>query len=465
MDTKSSSLDKELLLTIIENLQESVFVTDGEGKILLVNSKAVELLGIPAENMVGFYVSEMVKKGYWVNSAVLEAIKTRKTAIAAILCCSGTRNISTSIPIFDEQGEIKLIITNSSGESTLLKLYDFLEKEKRGTDRYKRELEYLRRSKENQIVAESPAIKATFKEALVTARIDNSVIITGETGVGKDIVANYIHNNSKRSENAFVDINCAAIPDSLFEAELFGYEKGAFTGASSMGKMGLFEVAGNGTVFLDEIAELPLPFQAKLLRVLENKGFRRVGGTKNIKTNARIICATNRDLRKMMEEGAFRRDLYYRLSEFKINIEPLRHRKEDIIPLAELFLKNYNEKYGTKKYFSERMKISMQNYFWPGNIREVHNLVSHAYIVSDGLEIDTVNYFIEEDKVAKINTSIENILEEYVQKKISLKKFRKEIEFKYINHVINSCQANVADAATILGIHRSHLYRRISNNG
>lgn len=464
MNTISSTLDKEILLAILENLQESVFVTDGEGKILLVNSIAVKLLGIPAEEMVGYYVADMLKKGNWTNSAVLEAIRTRKTAITPILCKNGTRNISTSVPIFDEQGEIKLIITNSSGESTLLKLYDILESEKRGADRYKRELEYLRHSKKNQIIAESPAIKATFKEAFAAARMESSVILTGETGVGKDIVAKYIYMNSNRAENAFVDINCAAIPDNLFEAELFGYERGAFTGANSTGKMGLFEAAGNGTVFLDEIAELPMPFQAKLLRVLENREFRRVGSTKNIKTNARIICATNRNLRGMVEEGSFRGDLYYRLNEFKIHIEPLRNRQEDILPMAHLFLNTYNEKYRTEKYFSERMKRNMLSYSWPGNIRELHNVVSRSYIVCDGLELDTVSTFIEENKAID-NTSTDDFLKDYIENNVPLKDFREGIEAKYIKDVIDSCQGNIAQAAKVLGVHRSHLYRRINRNG
>ncbi len=464
MKRKCLSLDKETLLTIIENLQESVFVTDGEGKIILVNSVAVKLLGIPAEDMVGYYVSDMIKKGFWTNSAVLEAIKTRDTAIATIINQDGTRNISTSIPIFDEQGETKLIITNSSGESNLLKLYEILEREKRGADRYKRELEYMRQSKENQIVKESPAIKKALQEAFAAARTDNSVIITGETGVGKDVIANYIHINSDRSQEAFVDINCAAIPDSLFEAELFGYEKGAFTGANLLGKMGLLEAAEKGTVFLDEIAELPLSFQAKLLRVLENKEFRRVGGTKNIKTNARIICATNRNLKQMVREGAFRSDLFYRLNEFSIQVEPLCNRREDIIPLAELFLKKYNDKYNTDKYFSEQMKRSMEKYTWPGNIREVRNVVSRAYIVSEGSRIDSVNIFFDQPETEYKSSSMEEYFGGYVQRKVSLKEFRKEVESKYINDIIGLCEGNIVDAAKILGIHRSHLYRKKVNS-
>lgn len=463
MDLKKLLLNNETLLTIIENLQESVFVTDGEGKIILVNSVAVKLLGISAEDMVGFYVSDMVNKGFWKNSAVLEVMKTKEPSITTILCRNGSRNISTSIPIFDEQGKIKLIITNSSGESTLFKLYDIMEKEKRGADRYKRELEYLRRSRKNEIVAESPAMKLCLKKALAVARTNTSVILTGETGVGKDVVANYIHMNSDRSENAFVDINCAAIPDSLFEAELFGYVKGSFTGANSAGKMGLFEAAEQGTVFLDEIAEIPMPFQARLLRVLESKELRRVGGTNNIKMNARIICATNRNLKGMVNDATFRSDLYYRLNEFNINIDPLRNRREDIIPLAELFLKRYNEKYGINKYFSQRVKKIMENYSWPGNIREVRNVVSHAYILSDGLEINTVNIFFDEEKTANEGMLTENYLDDYVKEKISLKEFRNELESKYIKGVVNSLEGNMTEAAKILGIHRSHLYRMMNN--
>lgn len=462
MDRKSASLSKDILLKIIENLQGSVFATDGAGKIILVNPVAVNLLEVPAEEMVGYTVLDMLKKGYWSNSTVLQAIDKREVVSAPIHCKNGTKNISTSIPIFSEDGKVDLVITSSNGEQDFYKLYEILKHEQIESNRYKRQLEFLKYSKEKKIVAQSPAMKKSLSDAALASKIDNTIIITGETGVGKDVIANYIHANSERRDNAFVGINCAAISENLFNAELFGYEKGSFTGASSRGKMGLFEVAKNGTIFLDEIAELPLPIQAKLLRVLESKMFRRVGGTEDIKSTSRILCATNRDLKKMVDKGLFRNDLYYRLNEFTINVVPLRNRKDDIIPLSDLFLESYNRKYDTHKYLSDKMKNNLLNYFWPGNIRELRNVISRAYIIVEDEELNMDLTISDEMQDEDDSENQKQMLDECVNNKKTLKEFRDKVESMYIDDVIKQCNGNISEAAKNLGINRSHLYRKLT---
>jgi len=456
------TLDKNTLITIINNLEESVFVTDGDGKVILVNPLATKLLGVSAEDMLGHYVKELIEKGYWSNSSVLKAISTKATAISPINCITGSKNISTSVPVIDDNGNIELIVTNSSGEKSLINLYKILEREKKGKELYKREIEYLRLQKEKKIIAESDSIKFSLKEALAASRTDNTVIISGESGAGKDVVANYMHSKSKRANYPFIDINCAAIPDNLFEAELFGYEKGAFTGANSNGKMGLLDVAKDGTVFLDEIGELSMFLQAKLLRVLENKVFRRVGGTENIKITSRFICATNKDLKKLVDDGKFRGDLFYRLNEFSLNVDPLRCRVNDIIPLAEYFLKEYNEKYGTSKHLSDNLKEAMKAYAWPGNTRELRNVISRAYVVAEGDELKPDDILIHHYNFESSSSSKVSPLDYYVKQQKTLKEFRDEMELKYIEEVLESCDGNKAKAAEILGIHRSHIYRRLS---
>jgi len=224
----------------------------------------------------------------------------------------------------------------------------------------------------------------------------------------------------------------------------------------------LFEVAKNGTIFLDEIAELPLPIQAKLLRVLESKMFRRVGGTEDIKSTSRILCATNRDLKKMVDKGLFRNDLYYRLNEFTINVVPLRNRKDDIIPLSDLFLESYNRKYDTHKYLSDKMKNNLLNYFWPGNIRELRNVISRAYIIVEDEELNMDLTISDEMQDEDDSENQKQMLDECVKNKKTLKEFRDKVESMYIDDVIKQCNGNISEAAKNLGINRSHLYRKLT---
>jgi transcriptional regulator with PAS, ATPase and Fis domain len=214
------------------------------------------------------------------------------------------------------------------------------------------------------------------------AALDVTVLITGETGVGKEVVANEIYMNSSRSKGPFIKVNCAAIPGNLLEAELFGYEKGAFTGATGTGKLGLFEVADKGTLLLDEIGDMPPELQSKLLRVIQHKEISRIGGTKPIKLDVRILAATNCELSALVRQGRFREDLFYRLNVFPIVIPPLRSRTEDIETLAEHFLNVYNAKYGKAAFIDDAGLAMMKQYSWPGNVRELQNIVERLVIVA-----------------------------------------------------------------------------------
>ncbi len=235
-----------------------------------------------------------------------------------------------------------------------------------------------------EIVAESPAMKEILRLCVRVAPTEATVLLTGESGTGKEVLAGLIHRLSPRREKPFLKINCAAIPEGLLESELFGHEKGAFTGADRT-KPGLFEEAGQGTIFLDEIGELPLSLQAKLLRVLQDGTFRRVGGRQELRTEARVIAATNRDLSAMVREGSFREDLFWRLAVITVHIPPLRERREDILPLARFFLKKYTRKYGKPlKDFSRGALELLLTYDFPGNVRELQNAVERAVILAEG---------------------------------------------------------------------------------
>ncbi len=238
-----------------------------------------------------------------------------------------------------------------------------------------------------EIVAESPAMKEILRLVSRVAPTEATVLLTGESGTGKEVLAGLIHRLSPRREEPFLKINCAAIPEGLLESELFGHEKGAFTGADRT-RPGLFEEARRGTIFLDEIGELPLPLQAKLLRVLQDGTFRRVGGRKELRTEARVIAATNRDLSAMVREGTFREDLFWRLAVITIHLPPLRERREDILPLARFFLRKYARKYGKAlQDFSRGALELLLTYDFPGNVRELQNAIERAVILAEGPEI------------------------------------------------------------------------------
>ena len=366
----------------------------------------------------------------------------------------------TEVVILTGHGTIKLAV-----EAMKLGAYDFLTKpcslkeveitvNKALESRHlKRENLLYRREKDiasyEGFLFVSPAMQEVINRIDRIACSDCPVLITGESGAGKEVIANIIHKKSDRADKPMVTLNTASIPRELVEAELFGYERGAFTGADR-GKEGFFELADGGTLFLDEIGEMDLSLQAKLLRVLETKKFYRVGGRIEIESNVRIITATNRDLKKLVQEGKFREDLYYRLNVVEIHIPPLRERKEDIIPLAELFLQNFSRKYSKDiKGFTEKAKEAMLSYSWPGNVRELRNVVERAVLFSDRGFIDYKDIyclFSTEQKRGKFKTI-------------------RELEKEYIMEVLQQVNFNKKRASEILGIPLRTFYRKLEHYG
>jgi TyrR family helix-turn-helix protein len=272
------------------------------------------------------------------------------------------------------------------------------------------------------LLAASAKMQDVLSLAERVANFQTTVLILGESGVGKEEVAKYIHANSIRKDKPFVTINCGAIPSNLLESELFGYEKGAFTGAVQTGKAGLLEIADGGVAFLDEIGETSLEFQVKLLRVLETKELRRVGSTKGGHVDVRIVAATNRNLEQMVEEGSFREDLYYRLNVVQINVPPLRSRKEDIAPLSMLFLAMFNNKYNQNKILTYDILREMEKHPWHGNVRELKNVVEHMVIVSnnDYLQQEDLPWNIHENADRKMINFIADNNEMSLQESVEL---------------------------------------------
>lgn len=300
---------------VMDNSYDSIFVTDAEGNIIMANPTAERLLNLSIGQMVGKNIQELVEEGYWDKSIALEAIEKRASVTGTIKTRDGVNLMCTSRPLFDSQGNITMVISNSREKDTLVKLAQSLDKERELVQRYKEEVQYLREQgvKNQQLVAESAAMKNLLMEVNWVGPTESSVLLYGESGTGKEVLAKYIYSISRRAKEAFITVNCSAIPENLIEAELFGYEKGSFTGADAKGKPGLFELADKGTIFLDEIGEMPLVLQAKLLRVLENGDVRRIGGVSSKKVDFRLICATNRDLKRWLRIRLFERIFFIAL--------------------------------------------------------------------------------------------------------------------------------------------------------
>jgi DNA-binding NtrC family response regulator len=305
-----------------------------------------------------------------------------------------------------------------------------------------------------EIIGRTPIIGEILKTVRKVARTESSVLVTGETGVGKELIARAIHLASPRRALPFIKVNCAAIPDALLESDLFGYEKGAFTGAV-ISKPGRFELANEGTVFLDEIGELPLNLQAKLLNFLQDKSFERVGGIKTIRVDTRIVSATNKNLLAACHNGTFRSDLYYRLNVVPICIPPLRDRREDIVPLAEYFIHRLEAKYRRRISIPENMWALFVAYNWPGNIRELENVIERMFVLSEGAVLD-VDILPAEFRVSPSESSSYKTRAEAVLR---------STEKQMILNALDSTNQNRTRAAKMLGISRRTLQNKLKGFG
>ena len=372
--------------TIIESSYDGISLADGDGKLLRVNTSWEKITGLRAKEVIGRNMADLEKEGYISEAIPLLVLKHRGVVTKPSRVLSSGRDVLvTGTPIFDENGKIALVVTNVRDMTDLNRLNEQLEKSKKLAKEYYSKLTKLRKELDNsgEIVAVSKQMRDVVDLALRVAKVDASVLIQGETGVGKEVVARLIHARSHRAKKGlFVKIDCGAIPENLLESELFGYEKGAFTGARDQGKKGRLELAEGGTLFLDEIEALSLNLQVKLLSAVQDLEIMPIGGTNPKKINTRIIAASNRDLRQMVGENSFREDLFFRLNVVPVYIAPLRERKEDILPLVNTYLRKCNLKYERNKRFSRPVIDCLQEYQWTGNVRELANLVEQLVVVT-----------------------------------------------------------------------------------
>jgi PAS domain S-box-containing protein len=385
--TEELQEEKELaqeLKDIIESSYDGIWITDGEGYTVHVNSAYERISGIKKEEVLGRHMQELVDKGYFSDSVTLHVLKSKERAtIIHEIRKTGKRALITGNPIFDEKGEITRVVTNVRDITDLMQLKQTLEDKEKQAARFQNELAQLRSQRvDDDIVVESQQMRHINDLANWVGQVDSTVLILGESGVGKEVVAQIIVRSSERRDEAFIKVNCGAIPDNLLESELFGYEKGSFTGADKKGKLGMFELAQKGTLLLDEVAEIPLNLQVKLLRAIQEQEIMRVGGTKPVKLDVRIIAATNSNLEELVRKGEFREDLFYRLNVIPIIVPPLRDRRDDIPPLIEYFLRKYNDKYRLNKSLRYDVAERMVMYPWPGNVRELQNIVERMVVLS-----------------------------------------------------------------------------------
>lgn len=366
---------------VISCSYDGILVTDADGVIRKVNAATVKLLGLtPPQTANG---KGEVGQEHHLGAKVATKVRHDRKPCSISCRVNGKQVALTGTPVFDENGSVVRIVTNVRDLSELSALKQELEEVNRLKEMYFSELARLKAEVASTSgTFRSAAMQRVYDLALRVAAVDTPVLVQGESGVGKEVLANYIHENSTRRSGPFIKINCAAIPETLLESELFGYSDGAFTGARRGGKPGVFEIASSGTLFMDEIGELPGSIQAKLLRALQDQEFFKVGGSRPVKFDARLLFATNRDLEAEVKAGRFREDLFYRINIVPLYVPPLRERPQDIAVLTAEFLAKMNEKYHTDKKLSPEVIEAFTNYSWPGNVRELINVLERIVITS-----------------------------------------------------------------------------------
>ncbi|MGM0903223.1 MAG: sigma 54-interacting transcriptional regulator [Bacillota bacterium] len=436
------------LQAILDFIADGVIAVDEKGIITVCNPSARRILNIPYERVIGKRINDIL-----LNSRMGKVITTGKEELNRIQDENGVKIITNRIPILHENKVFGAVCTFQELQKLQQQEQEIRKKLLHRGHVTKYELE--------NIVGKSRSYQNAIEKVKKYSQVDSTVLLTGETGVGKEVFAHLIHSLSKRADGPFVAVNCAAIPKNLLESELFGYVDGAFTGARKGGKTGLFELAHQGTIFLDEIGELAESVQAQLLRVLQEGEVMRIGDERVIPINIRVIAASNRDFEDMVEEGKFRADLYYRLNILDILIPPLRQRKEDLPLLCCHFIGELEQSIhkNITGFDSEAMEV-LQSYHWPGNIRQLRNIVERSMILSHGEVINKETVLLAGGKdFLQLKPKRQEQINEEKQDNGKLQEYERE----YILDVLNQVNGNKTEAAKILGIGRTTLWRKINN--
>ena len=432
---------------IIEEMNDGVYITDEKAMTIFVNKSYEKISGGDRNLFLGKNMKQIVKEKLIDKSATLEVIDKKREITMNQTLRNGKKVLITGTPIYSDDNKLSMVVTVVRDITALNKLQEELQSKQREIEKLKL---FIREN--GGIIYRSDKMKNIISRAEKCAAYDTTVLIAGETGVGKDMLAKFIHNHSNRKDKVFMEINCAAIPPTLLESELFGYEGGAFTGASKQGKKGIFELSNGGTIFLDEIGEMSLGLQAKLLKVIQDKKVYKVGGEKHIPIDVKIITASNKNIEEMVNMKRFRADLYYRLNVIPIKIPPLRERKEDILPLVNSFLESLISLYKEDKKLDEKAMKLLYDYSYPGNIRELKNLIERAYILSTGSTI------MEEDFPKELSNSSTFVYNKNYDG-MSLKAALDSLEKELIKNAIKNTKTS-KEAADLLSVEPSTFTRK-----
>ena len=444
------------LLSCLELSSDGFCIMDGETTILYANHVYEKITGLKREDIINCTMRELVRQGVFDRSVTEQILVTQKPGSLSLKLATGKTVLVSGNPLFDDHGEIRRIVCSIRDITELSRLQSELHSMGTLKTRYEEELVDLkvRSLGHEKIIFRSVVMRGILDLALRLKAVDSTILLQSESGSGKELLADFIQKNSLRAEKPFLKINCGAIPEALLESELFGYARGAFTGANREGKVGMFEAANGGTLLLDEVGDLPKALQVKLLRVLQERCVRRIGDTVPRAVDVRIIASTNRNLAEMVEQGDFREDLYYRLNVVPISIPPLRERKEDILPLIQAFLERFGKRYGTAKVLHPRVLSALLEYSWPGNVRELENITERMVVTSRGNTID------ESELPDDLFHDVKTRLVEHSMEGKGLKELIDDYESKILRLFFLKYRTTraVADA---LGIHQSNIVRKL----
>ena len=448
--------------TIIDSSSDGLWICDANANVVRINPASERINNVLAKDVVGRNMRDLINARVFDRSATLEVLRTG-SRVNLLQQREGRKLITTAAPVFDSGGRITRIVVSERDITEIDNLQRELEDQEAIKDQYRNqmlEMQQERQLEDQQIIARSPSMLKALRQALKVSKVESTVLILGPSGVGKGLFADLIHKNSERANKPLIKINCGAIPESLIESELFGYDKGAFTGAQSGGKPGYFELADGGILFLDEIAELPLPSQVKLLRFMEDGTIMRLGSTRPREVKVRILAATHRNLEQMVEEGKFRLDLYYRLKVIPIHVPSLKERKECLLPLILHYIEWYAQKHKTRKRLSRAACDTLLGYPFPGNVRELMNLCERLVVMT---ETEVISLQDLPADVAKGDTGSAAVPAQWPES-MTLPQVVESTERALLAHAVNS-YGSQADMAEALGVSQPTVARKLKRYG
>lgn len=458
MDMQSEILELELD-AIVKKSKDNIVITDGNGVVLRASPNNYAIYGSSTDDLIGKSVYQLEEDHIFSPSVTIKVLNERKEVRVMQNTKTGRSVMAIGLPIFDRSNEIIRVISFSHDLTEIEQLKEEFKQLQKKIERYETEIQELRDNEqiEGNTILKSKTIQQIWQLIKRVAKTDASVVFLGESGVGKTHFARALHQASERANEAFIDVNCSAIPESLFESEMFGYEPGSFTGASKKGKTGLIELADQGTLFLDEIGEIPLSMQSKLLKVIQDKEVILIGGVRPKKVDFRLITSTNQNLSEMIKHGSFRQDLFYRLSVISITIPPLRERKEDIAMLAYYYLQKFNEKYRMRKSLHPATIDKLIHYHWPGNVRELQNMMERLVITSETniIHPDNLPLDIQMDRTQKTDSLLLKNM-----KGKTLREAMEEVEILWLRRAVKQCKTTY-EMAEFLGISQSNVVRKL----